>query len=600
MNSDTGWKSSLMGRVARFIGSVKFAVPILTLSAVAMIWGTWVDSTEDPGTAMREVYASWWFVSLMAMICASLILSVAVRYPWQRKHVGFIIVHASLVSLIAVGFFTMYTKVEGRIILDQGESSNRMMLNERWIELVEHRDSGFVQLDSAVLDDHIAGAIAAEQPVEVYLTTPRPAEGEPEVTDMVVLREIWPNSEEVTMVTNDSETPLHAVQIAMAAGATTGDWVGEIASTERPPSLGKFAVRVVPTGQVWEPPSADGPTTVLVDAEKNEHPIPEAGSPLGAPGWTVTSVEYFARATIGAEGIREREAGQPNPAVQLVLTHEDGSVERQIAFESLRDSPFLKQLAGETTSGWAVTYRGESFAEPTLAVMRSEDGRVSAVYAGTDGTRESFEHDGAWPWQFTVAGSPVTIVQDFDRARPWRKLEERPEAESSSPAVVVEAPGTGERVTVRWNTPTALNLGDRTIMLRYGPVVVDLPFTIQLVEFRKLDYPGSEMAMAFESDVKVSKEGGEPFDFKIHMNHPYEQGGWRVYQSGFLSDRITVLSVTKDPGLAAMYLACTTLCIGILVTFYSRSLSWGHPDIPVPFPSADDEEKAERLSHANP
>jgi hypothetical protein len=46
-----------------------------------------------------------------------------------------------------------------------------------------------------------------------------------------------------------------------------------------------------------------------------------------------------------------------------------------------------------------------------------------------------------------------------------------------------------------------------------------------------------------------------------------------------------------------MYLACTGLCIGILVTFYSRSLSWGHPDIPVPFPTGAEGETLAASDH---
>jgi len=453
MNSDTGWETSSIGRVARFIGSVRFAVPVLALAAVAMIVGTFVDSTVGTTAALSFVYASPWFITLMALICASLILSVAVRYPWQRKHVGFIIVHASLVALIAIGFFTMFTKEEGQVALDKNESSDRMMTKDRWIELVEHRDTGFAQLGYAVLDEGAAArSIAGGKPVEFSLTTPRAAEGEPEVTDTVVLREIWANCGEVTRVTNDGESPLHAVEVLVGTEGTVGDWVGEVRPTDRAPDMGGFVLRVMPTGQVWAPPASEL-STVLLDADKAEHPIPEAGAPLGETGWTVTSVEHFERATIGADGMRERESGQPNPAVQLVLTHTDGSVERQIAFESLRDSPFLKQMAGQTASGWAITYRGESFAEPTLAVMRDADGTLTALYAGTDGTRESFAHDGLWPWRLTAAGGVVTVLQDFDNARAWTTLEQRPEADLNRPAVVVEAPGTGERVTARCNTP---------------------------------------------------------------------------------------------------------------------------------------------------
>jgi len=100
--------------------------------------------------------------------------------------------------------------------------------------------------------------------------------------------------------------------------------------------------------------------------------------------------------------------------------------------------------------------------------------------------------------------------------------------------------------------------------------------------------------MAFESDVLITPHnrptGGdtmagapEPFDFKIHMNHPYKQDGWKVYQSSFLGDSVSVFQVTLDPGLVPMYVACTTLCIGILLIFYSRKLSFGHPGIPAPF-----------------
>lgn len=568
MSSHDGWKSTPAGRCARFVGGVKFAVPLLALAAAAMAWGTWVDSTEGRVAAASKVYGSWWFITLMLLICASLILSVAVRYPWRRKHVGFIIVHASMVALIAIGFYTMYTKVEGRIVLDEGESADRMLMDQRWVELVEHTDQGFQPLAYAVLDGG----------VEIRLDNQ-----ESGVAERVKVEEVWANSEEASYILNDGQAPLHAVEIITAPGQAVGDWVGQMEATEPAARFEGFELRVVPTGQVWTPPTG-GTRAVFLDAASTEWGIPEPGDSLADGGWTVTSVEFFERATIGAGGVTERENGPPNPAVRVVLTHTDGSVEQQMAFERFRDSPFTQQLEGATASGLSLTYRGEAFTEPTLAVMRDEDGRVHAVYAEPGGSTASYANDGTWPWAITVAGKPVTILQDFDRARLSKVLEERPGADPSSPAIVVSAPEGGERAILRWNTPTPLQVGDRTIMLRYGPVTRQLPFAIKLVDFRKSDYPGSQMAMAYESDVLVSTGAGAPADFRIHMNHPYKQAGWKVYQSGFLGDTVTVFQVTKDPGLVPMYLACTTLCIGILVTFYSRSLSWGHPDIPVPFP----------------
>lgn len=568
MSMQSSWKSTVWGQVALLIGGVKFAVPVLVLAAAAMIVGTFVDSTKGRDAAFSMVYGSWWFVALMALICASLILSVAVRYPWRRKHIGFIIVHASLVSLIAIGFFTMFTKQEGRIILQEGGSESQMQLDKQWLQVVEHTsDGGWVPRAAAL--------VAGEGPVRL-LDAKRSEVARVDVVGM------WPNCEEVVRIVNDRPEPLHAVEIVTDPGQTSGHWVGEIDADQTAFAFDGFSLRVVPTGQTWTPPTR-GAEAVFLDSAEQEHALPAEGEKLGDTEWTVTEVNLFQRATIGRDGqLTERDSGLANPAVRVRLTHADGSVERQIAFARFRGQPFVTQESGSTASGWTLTYRGEQFTEPTLAVMRDGDGTVHAVFADLEGNVQEYKNDGTWPWNLVINGKPLSILRDFDHAQESRELEERPAADSNSPVAIVAAGG--ELVKCRWNTPTPVRAGEQTLVLRYGPVLVDLPFTMKLDDFRKLDYPGSEMAMAFESQVEVTPENGQTHDFKIHMNHPYKQGGWKVYQSGFLGDDVTVLQVTKDPGLVAMYIACTTLCIGIFVTFYSRSLSWGHPDIPVPFP----------------
>ncbi|VAX39302.1 hypothetical protein MNBD_PLANCTO03-920, partial [hydrothermal vent metagenome] len=379
MSHQDGWKSTPVGQIARFIGSVKFAVPALVLATAAMIWGTWVDSTVGRAAAMGGVYGSWWFVALMAMICASLILSVVVRYPWQRKHVGFIIVHASMIALIGLGFYTMFTKIEGRIVLEEGESSGYILMDERWIQLVEHTEQGFVPIEYTLLDKGPDGKTAT---------------GEIDLAGHTIqILDIWANSEEATKIINDGENPLHAVEILSEPGQVTGDWVGQIEATQAAPMLNGFALRVVPTGETWAPPANEGPWIAWIDDAGDEHPLPEPGEPLGETGWTVTEAEHFERATIGAGGvITERELGPPNPAIRLTLTHTNGAIEQQVVFERFRDSPFTEQVEGETASGLVVTYRGETFSDPTLAIMRDEDGRIHALYAEPGGTEVSYIH----------------------------------------------------------------------------------------------------------------------------------------------------------------------------------------------------------------
>jgi hypothetical protein len=569
------WRSTPLGRLARFIGSVRFAVPALSLVAVAMVWGTWVESTQGRIAAAQVVYGSWWFILLMALICASLVLSVAVRYPWKPKHTGFIIVHASLISLIVIGFYTMFTKIEGQVILGEGEASSIAVMEDRWVELLDPDAPANVPPPRHVL--------AGDQPIEFD-------------DARIPIIDNWGNSQEVTRVTNDGANPFHAIEIAGGGSAwavESGDWLGQIGPTDAaiPSDAAGFAVRVVATGETWTPPT-ERPRAVITDAAGSEFEIGEPGTAIGDTGWTITTVEQYQRATIGQGGLIEREDGAANPAARIILMYTDGSVEQQIGFEKFRGEPFIQQQSGETASELKLVYIGPSFTDPTLAIMRQNDGTVHAVLADPDGNTETFEHEGTWPWHFTVMGTPISILRSYDMARAALVREEAPNQDSVTPVLVVGTDN-GEAQLV-WNTPKAVTVNGREMVLKYGPVQVQLPFRMELKDFRKMDYPGVDMAMAFESDVLVTdltkrrSEGAdsaasESFEFKIHMNHPYKQDGWKVYQASFVGDAVTVLQVTRDPGLVPMYIACTTLCIGILLIFYSRKLSFGHPGIPAPF-----------------
>jgi hypothetical protein len=93
------------------------------------------------------------------------------------------------------------------------------------------------------------------------------------------------------------------------------------------------------------------------------------------------------------------------------------------------------------------------------------------------------------------------------------------------------------------------------------------------------------MAMSYESDVTVTDASGGSKPFRIYMNNPYHGAGWKVYQSGFSMEEgeVSIFSVMKDPGLPLTYIGAIGLVGGILITFYSRGMSWGHPGIPVAF-----------------
>jgi hypothetical protein len=555
------WHRTKPGRVLLFLGGIRLAIPVLVSVACALAYGTWIESSGSAAKAGELVYGSWWFIALMLLVCLSLVLSVATRYPWRRKHVGFIMVHASLILLIGAAFVSFFTKIEGKIVLSEGEQSAAIQLESRQIEVLEHGSGEFV-VEQANLIDKGAEFTTASTVVRV--------------------REFWDNTSHEMQVTNDGVNALHAVELRPGNGEA--NWIGQSDPASAPFDLDGVYIRVMPAGEKWVQ-SNTGVELMLATQDGDPFPVPAAGSRIEGSEWSVVSVERFERATVSSDLLEERETGAANPAAMIQLAHDDGSVERLIAFERFADSVHKKTLEGETHSPYALRFVGSPSYTPLISFELNGE-ESSVVVVGEAGDIERFDRpsEGEWIVESEIVGT-FAVMQQLSHARGAKALVKAHATENNQPALVIEYEDAAglQTSTLPWSQAVPIQFGDEIRMLRYGPVLEDIPFGIELADFRKMDYPGTESAMAYESDVLFSLPGTDSSQVTISMNKPLEHDGWKVYQAGFVGNTISVFQVTRDPGLIPTYIACTTLCIGIVITFYSRSLSHGHPGMPAPF-----------------
>ncbi|MDJ0594987.1 MAG: cytochrome C biogenesis protein, partial [Pleurocapsa sp. MO_226.B13] len=72
----------MFDRIVRFIGSIKLAVPLLSLIIGILIWATFYESQVGSTTVQQEIYKSPWFGALMFMLAVNLGVSALSRYPW--------------------------------------------------------------------------------------------------------------------------------------------------------------------------------------------------------------------------------------------------------------------------------------------------------------------------------------------------------------------------------------------------------------------------------------------------------------------------------------------------------------------------------------
>lgn len=563
MKKTHAWHHTPLGGIVLWLGSIQLAVPVLALVAVGLGVGTYLESTQNVRVARQYVYGSWWFIAVMALVCVSLVFAVVTRWPWKRRHIGFITVHASLIGLIGAGFWSMFERVEGSLALQEGTMSDVLETSEEQLEILEHAAGGFENVASAPAPDGAASITLGGVRLQVL--------------------ERWPNCREEETVVDDSPVPLRAVDIAPIAGPQTA-WVGQEDQAGPAPTLLGLRVLVLPEGSDWTPPApaADAPKgqfVFVVGARR--FILGEVGQEV-LPGWKVVELERFSRAVVVGDSMTEGPAGAPeNIAVRVKISDGKGTTELHTAFEKFPDMVMGKPLEGTGNSASRLV-PGAARAEPETLIVFGTVAATKIGYIGLDGKGKVIEPEQKYPMELSLGSRDVTIVRQLARAHAITRTVKAPPAKENRSCLLVRVGDGVDLEPLPWKGMLQVSTADgKHQMLRFGPRRVQLPFTVRLDRFRKTDYPGTEMAMAYQSDVAISAPGQPETPFEIYMNHPYTAGPWKVYQSGFMGSSLSIFSIMRDPGLPLTYISSVFLCVGVVITFWSRSMSWGHPGIPI-------------------
>ena len=118
-------------------------------------------------------------------------------------------------------------------------------------------------------------------------------------------------------------------------------------------------------------------------------------------------------------------------------------------------------------------------------------------------------------------------------------------------------------------TATVQGSDGKSYEVALRPRQYELPFTIHLKDFEKLDHGGTMMARAFSSKVTVT-QGESSEDTKIYMNHPLRRDGYTLYQSSFDQSNpsgieTSVFQVVHNQGRLMPYIAIVVITLGLLI-----------------------------------
>tara|TARA_B100001559_G_scaffold296164_1_gene279093 strand:+ start:121 stop:1233 length:1113 start_codon:yes stop_codon:yes gene_type:complete len=115
--------------------------------------------------------------------------------------------------------------------------------------------------------------------------------------------------------------------------------------------------------------------------------------------------------------------------------------------------------------------------------------------------------------------------------------------------------------------PAKLNIDEKRYIMSLQKKKTYLPFAIELLDFKKVMHPGTQVAKSYSSRINLI-ENNVPRSVLIEMNKPLRHKGYTFYQASFiegLDNEATVLAAVHNYGRLFPYISSIIMSIGLLL-----------------------------------
>lgn len=138
--------TSFLWRVIRLLGSLNLALLLLATIAIACAVATFTESRFDPAVARAYIYKAPWFIAWLGILCINLFAVTLTRWPWRKKHTGFILTHYGIIILLAGAVIGSRFGYEGNVTLRTDAPPQRKIVTDRSCLQVESPADGNLYL----------------------------------------------------------------------------------------------------------------------------------------------------------------------------------------------------------------------------------------------------------------------------------------------------------------------------------------------------------------------------------------------------------------------------------------------------------------------
>ena len=143
-------ETSTFWMAVHLLGSLNLAVILLITIAGAIAFATVMESKFDSAVARYYIYNAAWFNVWLLALALNLLCAAFTRWPWQRKHAGFVITHAGIILMLTGAVVGRIWGFEAFVTLDKTRPPEHRLIMHEDILTIEtsHGVRGQMPFDS--------------------------------------------------------------------------------------------------------------------------------------------------------------------------------------------------------------------------------------------------------------------------------------------------------------------------------------------------------------------------------------------------------------------------------------------------------------------
>lgn len=526
-------------KVEYFFGNMKFAVVIISLFAIALAYGTFMESYHGTEYANRLIYKSFPFMSIQFGMFLSIFFATLIRLPPKRHLYGFYVIHAGLIIIFLGSWVTYQSGVDGTITLSPNLPSREILINEDEIR---------IQF---------------------------PAKGKEVTVDLPFV----PGAKNLNL-----EYEGIKLKTFLPFAEDELNWI-PVKITERGQASSRYRLYNENFGEFLTltlHPLSDFTNTLQL-GPLNVHYMPDSlvdcfasTTPEGLIVWNGETQGCLAPE--GAQ-LRKRKGLGGKDFVEIDF---DGKILRFLP--SMSPMPLNEKMELSEGSPYRIFSKKLFENSPHLFLF----GKSAAYFNKSTGQWEAkaIELNGEveLPWM----GFKVRLLEHREDAYPTLSPHYVKPIQENSNIIkgdmkAVEVEINGQSFWVKSNDPIAFSQNGERITFRLGKKAIILPYEVVLDQFKMDTDPGTSNPASFESFVTLFRGDEGSTKHHIFMNNPLKNENFTFYQASYFQTQQgpfgSVLSVNFDPGRFWKYLGSLLLVLGSIWHFVLRRKHLAKPGV---------------------